>query len=158
MSDNFNMDSLKNTGNYTNLAVNGNNTIVATLIATFGAGWAATRRDFDIIGPGLKSKDNIYNISVLGKASTNYNIEVKNFETYYNIPNNIPTIGYPLVATYTVFANQVGAAGRVQDSRNITGMYIGNSPIGSTGGRLTITNAATLPGDDQVLYITIRKF
>jgi hypothetical protein len=180
MTDYINPAHLDNTYAETNSFLESyHSNIIATLIASFSAGWVATRRDYDILVPPINTSlnDMNFNISVLGNASTNYNIEVKNFETYYTglatfnkviyndgIPSTyywnggLPTNGYPLLATYLVTANQAGAVGRVQDSRNITGMYIGVNPVGSTGGRLTISNAATLPaGTGETLYITIRK-
>lgn len=151
------------------------NTVVATAIASYAAGQAATRVDIDLMSPNFATEDQNYNISIVGNASSNYAIEVKNCELYYTglatftnitytngVPSTIystgglPTKACPLIATYLAMSNNVGAAGFMQDSHTITGMYMGVTPVGSYGARLTITNPAIVGG--ETLYITVRRF
>ena len=180
MTDYIKQSDVNNTFSESNSFLDANHAkIIATYIASFSAGWAATRMDFELPLPNqVVLNDLKFNISVVGNGSTNYNVEVKNFETYftgisttsrvvyengkastvYNI-GGLPTLTYPLLTSFVAIANQPGAPGRLQTSQTIEGMYLGVNPVGSTGGRLTISNTAAIPAaGGETLYITVRKF
>lgn len=152
MSDNFNLNNLRRTQNYSNSAYN-NTTVIATAVASWSANCSATTQNIDLVNTSLHQLDDNYSISIVGNASISFNVDVKNKEIYYTGTAGLATNAYLLLATYAVNPN-LGAIG---DITNISGLFLNNEPLGTYSARLDIANNAVVIGD-STLYITVRSF